>query len=728
MEKTDGFCHLSTSPLSDLDLTHYAETLPSHQRAELRQQNQRAVGLWRRLKKKDVPGVILGDEVGKGKTYVALALAFATLASIPKARILVLTHNRKMARTWRDRWVNEIAQMVRQKWRKQLKGESEGSWATYLINGYDEFMDALDQSSGAPAILFASYDTLKRFHSHDERRRRLLATLSLLYRVHRVRLSRIERHRLIKEMVPQGGAIPRSPIDVDEVAAMRVLKKAFDPRTRDWVKNSRAEVENFLDEEAGRSLFIRPKLDLLVVDEAHKLEGTRRGSVVTQLLTNKFRKAVWVTATPFALTLEELRRRLRDFEHAASAPRGYRDTIDDLPLRAYRTAISERIPFPGLSALQSSLRSRMVRSTWDNRSARRIIDWTKEPTGAALLPSLALERVLADVLSTGSRTHVASVRETLCSSWAATLASLREGALAKFRNDPWLNHLHQMLVDVVELDPKLRAAVEGLVSMAKRGEKAVVFTHRMESSAVLAHALQETPYMRTLAAHHQRTAKRWRERATLVQRVLHVPTLRSAYTVAKVIAYSSDAPTTISARSVKRWWIKHKEALEAQCRSSAQPDVFTYLDSIAGKGRRLPLVARYDGGVSGGDENEPDTVGNDSKFNLPCAPLILVASRKGQEGIDLHHHCRRVVLYDLPWNPALIEQRIGRVHRIGGTSDRRHPVEVIYCYQRGGYEEVIAARVKRRCEMMHALLGAGTWLEQDREVQDLDRYRMTFPP
>jgi SNF2 family DNA or RNA helicase len=156
--------------------------------------------------------------------------------------------------------------------------------------------------------------------------------------------------------------------------------------------------------------------------------------------------------------------------------------------------------------------------------------------------------------------------------------------------------------------------------------------------------------------------------------------------------------------------------------------VFAYLESIAGRGRRLPLVARYDGEVSGGDENEPDSVSNDSKFNLPCAPLILIASRKGQEGIDLHYHCRRVVLYDLPWNPALIEQRIGRVHRIGGTHNSRHPVEVIYCYQRGGYEEVIARRIKQRCEMMHALLGAGTWLDQDREVDNLARYRMTFPP
>lgn len=189
-----------------------------------------------------------------------------------------------------------------------------------------------------------------------------VAALNLVYRTHRLRLSGKERHRLIKEIVPDGGHMPRTPIAVNALAAVRFQKRVFDPSTRDWRKNSRADIENYLDEEAGRDLQIRPKLNLLILDEAHKLEGTRRGSVVTHLLTGKFRKAVWVTAAPFALTLEELRHRLQDFEHAASAPKAYRDVIEALPLREYRRAVSERAAFSHLPELQAALRSRMAKA------------------------------------------------------------------------------------------------------------------------------------------------------------------------------------------------------------------------------------------------------------------------------------------------------------------------------------------------------------------------------
>lgn len=74
-----------------------------------------------------------------------------------------------------------------------------------------------------------------------------------------------------------------------------------------------------------------------------------------------------------------------------------------------------------------------------------------------------------------------------------------------------------------------------------------------------------------------------------------------------------------------------------------------------------------------------------------------------------------------------MEQRIGRVHRLGGIRRGREKVTVVYCFQRGTYEEVIAERVQQRCEMMRVLLGAGQWLDEDREVKELDRYRMTFP-
>lgn len=49
---------------------------------------------------------------------------------------------------------------------------------------------------------------------------------------------------------------------------------------------------------------------------------------------------------------------------------------------------------------------------------------------------------------------------------------------------------------------------------------------------------------------------------------------------------------------------------------------------------------------------------------------ILVSTEAGGEGRNLQF-CRRVVNYDLPWNPMKIEQRIGRVHRLGQTGDIR---------------------------------------------------------
>src|SRR5438477_2461310 len=43
---------------------------------------------------------------------------------------------------------------------------------------------------------------------------------------------------------------------------------------------------------------------------------------------------------------------------------------------------------------------------------------------------------------------------------------------------------------------------------------------------------------------------------------------------------------------------------------------------------------------------------------------VLIASRAGSEGRNLQF-CNVLVNYDLPWNPMVVEQRIGRLHRIG---------------------------------------------------------------
>src|SRR6266446_3818611 len=102
----------------DCDLARSAANIPNHQKEELSDQNKRATALLKRLYEQNVPGVILADAVGKGKTYVALGVAFAVLAEKRRGRVLVLTHSRHMAKTWQRRWSEEMKEKVSQQWRE----------------------------------------------------------------------------------------------------------------------------------------------------------------------------------------------------------------------------------------------------------------------------------------------------------------------------------------------------------------------------------------------------------------------------------------------------------------------------------------------------------------------------------------------------------------------------------------------------------------------------------
>ena len=62
-----------------------------------------------------------------------------------------------------------------------------------------------------------------------------------------------------------------------------------------------------------------------------------------------------------------------------------------------------------------------------------------------------------------------------------------------------------------------------------------------------------------------------------------------------------------------------------------------------------------------------------ARFRAEDGPSVLVSTEAGGEGRNFEF-CHRLVLYDLPWKPSVIEQRIGRLDRIG----RRIPVEIIY--------------------------------------------------
>ncbi len=59
-------------------------------------------------------------------------------------------------------------------------------------------------------------------------------------------------------------------------------------------------------------------------------------------------------------------------------------------------------------------------------------------------------------------------------------------------------------------------------------------------------------------------------------------------------------------------------------------------------------------------------------FLSPFYPFVLASTSVGQEGLDFHWYCRKVMHWNLPSNPQDIEQREGRINRYQGLAIRRN--------------------------------------------------------
>lgn len=76
-------------------------------------------------------------------------------------------------------------------------------------------------------------------------------------------------------------------------------------------------------------------------------------------------------------------------------------------------------------------------------------------------------------------------------------------------------------------------------------------------------------------------------------------------------------------------------------------------------------VAQIHGGM-----NWPERDRQVRRFRRPGGARYLVATDAAGEGINLQF-CAFMANYDIPWNPARLEQRMGRIHRYGQTRDVR---------------------------------------------------------
>ena len=102
---------------------------------------------------------------------------------------------------------------------------------------------------------------------------------------------------------------------------------------------------------------------------------------------------------------------------------------------------------------------------------------------------------------------------------------------------------------------------------------------------------------------------------------------------------------------------------------------------------------RFHGGMSG---PEKDQAVEELRTGVP----IMLATDVGGEGRNLQF-ANVLVNYDLPWNPMKIEQRIGRLHRIGQTRE----VRVFSLCARGSAEERILDVLDKRIHLFELVIG-----------------------
>lgn len=106
----------------------------------------------------------------------------------------------------------------------------------------------------------------------------------------------------------------------------------------------------------------------------------------------------------------------------------------------------------------------------------------------------------------------------------------------------------------------------------------------------------------------------------------------------------------------------------------------------------------FHGGVP--SEKRPALV---ERFRVDPDCRVFLSTDAGATGLNLQH-ASTLVNMDLPWNPALLEQRIARIHRMG----QKRPVQIVNFVAKGTIEEGMLSVLAFKRSLSAGILDGGT--------------------
>jgi superfamily II DNA or RNA helicase len=126
-----------------------------------------------------------------------------------------------------------------------------------------------------------------------------------------------------------------------------------------------------------------------------------------------------------------------------------------------------------------------------------------------------------------------------------------------------------------------------------------------------------------------------------------------------------------------------------------------------------------------GAEGQKRRTQNIVEFHDDPTYRLLFASDAGGVGLNLQHASNCVINLELPWNPAVLEQRIGRIYRLGQTQ----PIDVYNLICEEGIESRIAALVGSKQAFFKGLFdGDSDAVQFDQSASFLSRVEKIYDP
>lgn len=475
------------------------------------------------------PGVILGDDVGMGKTYIAFATAVYYLSKYPKKPVIIVTPNWLL----NNKWYNDISNFIE----VNLKKEGSNLRASQVVkienDGTCYIGQIAEKSKEARVILIPT----NIFSSIGWKLEKSFF-LSCWFK-HR-RFWGTTRQKILKALGGYEDVYDPSDFygmginynDIDEswyenldnidTSGKEISKESVDAIWYE-IKELRYKVINS----------VIPNASLLILDEAHKMknENTVKRQSLQSAVNNRFDKAIFLTATPFQLGEAELKSIINMFKSGRTAKKdilAFDERVNSLfiEMQKYKMQINEfECYVKNLDAanayileclikdnlkeeskdevnydinqtfelyknilaqknnLENIMRTFIVRNVKKKDLYRKEIigDFKSEEkdgiplTRESYLPFAMMEKTIHEILVNGDKTFIANVKQSFTSSFnTATKTSLYQ------KDIPSLNMLREMSIENIQ-HPKINGTADEVVDNLKKGEKTLIFCNRIET-------------------------------------------------------------------------------------------------------------------------------------------------------------------------------------------------------------------------------------------------------